>query len=150
MSFHVWGTFQRNNRYRKFSNSGQPKNHGLGSLSTNSVNGKINNELISLVRLCQSVRTTTAQGQQILVVSGDVWLIHTSLNCVSWLVNRTNLMVTKQTKKNNKKPNAVSPQKSQKDRIKKKIYFFKSLKVMFEIVAADIRDLDFINVFSCV
>lgn len=127
MSFHVWGTFQRNNRYRKFSNSGQPKNHGLGSLSTNSVNGKINNEWISLVRLClcvthfQSVRATTAQGQQILVVSGDVWLIHTSLNCVSWLVNRTNLMVKKQ-KQN---PNAVSPQKSQKDhRIKKINNFF--------------------------
>lgn len=149
MSFHVWGTFQRNNRYRKFSNSGQPKNHGLGSLSTNSVNGKINNELISLVRLCQSVRTTTAQGQQILVVSGDVWLIHTSLNCVSWLVNRTNLMVTKQKKKK-KKTECSFPTKKSKRSNKKNIYFFKSLKVMFEIVAADIRDLDFINVFSCV
>lgn len=40
--------------------------------------------------------------------------------------------------------------KVKKNNQNKKINKIKSLKVIFEIVAADIRDLDLINFFSCV
>lgn len=55
-------------------------------------------------------------------------------------------------KQNKKKPECSFPTKKSKrssNKIKT-IKKLKSLKCIFEIVATDIRDLDFINVFSCV